>query len=192
MLRRLHSVMVIGYKTTPIILVRAILRFHDATNSIKNISNSVDPLPKIIATRGHLGHNALSFLQTNVLKVWKNKILKGNNKLQKNCGIHGSTGNEPEIKGKSYVSLGIIYTVFICRCVYRASYCNVLMWHCVYRASYSSVLMWRCVYRASYCSVLMWRCVYRASYCNVLMWRCVYRASYCNVLMWRCVYRASH
>ena len=40
-----------------------------------------------------------------------------------------------------------------------------------------------CVYRASYCNVLMWRCVYRASYCNVLMWRCVYRASYCNVLM---------
>ena len=65
--------------------------------------------------------------------------------------------------------------------MYRASYCNMLMWRCVYRASYCNVLMWRCVYRASYCNVLMWRCVYRASYCNELIWRCVYRASYCNV-----------
>ena len=78
------------------------------------------------------------------------------------------------------------------RCVYRASYCNVLMWRCVYRASYHNVLMWRCVYRASYYNVIMWRCVYRALYCSVLMWRCVYRASYCSVLMWRCVYRASY
>ena len=54
--------------------------------------------------------------------------------------------------------------------VYSYAFCcftsGIFTWALLFYVRYIHL---RCVYRALYCNVLMWRCVYRASYCNALM-----------------------
>ena len=65
---------------------------------------------------------------------------------------------------------GCFACTFYCTRLLRYVYTAFLWCFCIYAflLLIGQRLIWRCVYRASYCNVLMWR-VYRASYCNVLI-----------------------